>query len=333
VSLPVSRPAAESWPDRAAQITRERVSVFAIGLFVILLIVNLATGPAFASPSNLPNTLANAAPFVLAAMAATPAILSGGGGVDVSIGPLMGLVNALLIATLLPAGLAGPATALPILLGIGLGVGLANGLLVTVVRLQPIVATLVSYLVLSGLTLTVLPQPSGNAPSWINQLGNSVGPIPGAVIIVGATIIAWALLWRTGYRVALLAVGGDDRTAFTAGINVLAVRTSAYAIGGLLAAVAGISLTALIGSGDPTLGTQYTLTAIAGAAFGGNSLAGGRGGMTGSIFAAVDIFLVQNLLSTLNVSSYWLQIVYGAVVIIALMANFGLRRVDRSQAA
>lgn len=309
---------------------RERVSAFAIVLFVVLLFANLGILPAFLSASNIPSTLANAAPFVLAAMAATPAILSG--GVDVSVGPLMGLINAVLIAKLMPAGLASPAIAIPILLGIGLGIGLINGLLVTVVRLQPIVATVASYLVLSGLTLTILSQPSGTAPSWITHLGSSIGPVPGALVIVAVPVAAWALLWRSGFRVALLGVGGDDRTAFTAGVNVQVVRTMAYAVGGVLAAVAGIALTALVGSGDPTLGPQYTLTAIAAAAFGGTSLAGGRGGMTGSVFAALDIFLVQNLLSALKVPSFWLQVVYGAILIVALVANFGIRRIGRAQA-
>jgi ribose transport system permease protein len=311
-------------------LARERVSTFAIVLFCVLLLINLAKLPSFLSASNIPSTLANAAPFVLAAMAATPAMLSGGGGVDVSVGPLMGLINAFLIVTLASNGLAGAVAAIPILLAVGLGVGLINGLLVTVVRLQPIVATLSSYLVLTGVTLIILPQPAGTAPGWVNDLGGSMGGIPGAVVIVAVPVVAWALLWRTQFRVSLLAVGGDDRTAFTAGTNVLVIRTMAYALGGLLAAVAGIALTALVGSGDPTLGPQYTLTAIAAAAFGGTSLAGGRGGMTGSIFAAVDIYLVQNALSAFRVSSYWLQVVYGAILVGALIANFGVQRLGRT---
>lgn len=312
---------------------RERVSAFAIVLFLILLAVNLAKLPAFLSASNTPSVVANAAPFVLAAMAATPALLSGGGGVDVSVGPLMGLINAFLVATLMPAGLSGAAVAIPILLAVGLGVGLINGLLVTVVRLQPIVATLGTYLVLTGVTLIILPQPSGTAPGWISHLGGSMGGVPGGAIIVAVPVVAWALLWRTQFRVSLLAVGGDDRTAFTAGTNVHVIRTMAYAIGGLLAAVAGIALTALVGSGDPTLGPQYTLTAIAAAAFGGTSLAGGRGGMTGSIFAAIDIYLVQNTLSAFRIPSYWLQVVYGAILVGALVVNFGIRGLGRTGSA
>jgi ribose transport system permease protein len=307
-----------------------RVSTFSIVLFLVLFLVNFGTLPSFVSAANLPSTLADAAPLVLAAMATTPAILSGGGGIDVSIGPLMGLVNAVLVAKLVPAGVGTPEVAVPVMLAIGLSVGLVNGLVVSVLRVQPIVATLASYLVLTGITLTILPQPSGTAPSWINTLGASIGPVPGSLIIVVVPVAAWTIIWRGPFRVALLGVGGDERAAFTAGVNVTAVRIIAYGIGGLLAAIAGIALTALVGSGDPTLGPQYTLIAIAAAAFGGTSLAGGRGGMTGSVFAALDIYLIQSLLSALKVPSFWLQIVYGGILVVSLIANFGLTRLKRA---
>jgi ribose transport system permease protein len=302
-----------------------RTSSFAAVLFVILLVANLIKIPEFLAPSQFAGTLAVAAPFVIAAIASTPAILSGGGGIDLSTGPLLSFVNVMLVIELMPAGLSGPGAAIPILLALGALVGLINGLLVGVVRLQPIVATLGMYLVLVGWALKETPQPIGNAPHWLVRFDGSFGHIPGAVILTAIPVAIWFGIQRTPYHKALLAVGGDDRAAFSTGVNVTLVRVVAYAIGGVFAAFAGLALTALVQSADPTLGPQYTLTAIAAVALGGTSLAGGRGGITGSILGALCIFLIQNFLSATNVSSFYTQVVYGAVLVVAVVANAAAR--------
>ena len=97
----------------------------------------------FATPSSWPATLATFAPFALAAMASTPQILSGGGGIDISIGPLLNFVSIIIVAVLIPHGLGSAAVVIPIALGVGVGVGVINGVLVTVLRYQPVLATLV----------------------------------------------------------------------------------------------------------------------------------------------------------------------------------------------
>lgn len=299
-----------------------RTYSFVLLLFLALLLANLVPDVSRASfsPTQFAGTLAIAAPFVIAAIASTPAILSGGGGIDLSIGPLLGFVNVIFVVRLIPE-LDGPATAIPILVGIGLLVGLLNGLLVAIVRLQPIVATLGTYLIIIGWSLKEAPQPIGQAPEWIVDFRGSFGPVPGAIVLVAIPVIVWLALMRTPFHKALLAVGGDERAAFSAGINVAFVRVGAYMLGGFFAVWAGLALTALIQSADPLIGPQYTLVAIAAVAIGGTSLAGGRGGITGSILGAAAIFLIQNLLSGLRVSSLWLQVVYGGILIAALVAN------------
>jgi ribose transport system permease protein len=237
----------------------------------------------------------------------------------------MGLVNALMFTRLIPGGLSDPWVAIPLLLLVGAVVGLANGLLVVKVRLQPIVATLGIYLIVVGLTLQELPNPGGRAPGWLTDLAGSYGPLPGAVILVAIPALCWLWFRRTALYRAMIATGGDDRAAFSAGVNVAVARCSAYVIGGVLAALAGIALTALVGSGDATLGPPYTLVAVAAAALGGTSLAGGKGGMAGSILAALVIYLIQNLLPAIHASGFWLQIAYGSILVIALIINSASR--------
>ncbi|CCV12025.1 ABC transporter permease [Mesorhizobium sp. STM 4661] len=288
---------------------------FAAVLLVVLLAVNLALNPARFQPGSWGALIGLAAPLIGAAIASTPVILAGRGGIDISVGPLMGFVNAVVIQVLfLGAGISSPLILVPAALLVGALVGAANGFLATIVRIQPIVATLGTYLILTGVTLTILPAPIGPAPAWLKALSGPLSMLPLAAMFIG-----WWLVRRTPYYDQLMAVGSDDRAAYTAGVDVTRVRFIAYVTTGLLSGCAGLMLTALIGSADPNIGPTYTLIAIAAVALGGVSLAGGRGGVAGAAIGAIDIFLLQSVLTTFNVSTFVLQIAYGAILVLAVM--------------
>src|SRR5690606_26657580 len=119
-----------------------------------------------------------AAPFILTALAQAPPVLAGNGGIDLSIGPLAGFVNAFVASFLYGYGITDPAPVIAIALGIGVASGLLNGILVTILRIQPIIATLGTFLVYEGLTLEVLPQAGGGAAPWLKALSGSVYEIP-----------------------------------------------------------------------------------------------------------------------------------------------------------
>ncbi|MBN9217473.1 MAG: ABC transporter permease [Mesorhizobium sp.] len=288
---------------------------FAVVLLIVLLAINLVLNPARFQPGSWGALIGLAAPLVGAAIASTPVILAGRGGIDISVGPLMGFVNAMLIQVLfLKAGIASPLLLVPAALLIGALVGAANGFLATIARIQPIVATLGTYLILTGVTLTILPAPIGPAPGWLKALAGPWSALP-----LAAILLAWWLVRRLPYHDQLMAVGSDDRAAYTAGVDVTRVRFIAYVMTGVLGGCAGLMLTALIGSADPNIGPTYTLIAIAAVALGGVSLAGGRGGVAGAVVGAVDIFLLQSVLTTFNVSTFVLQIAYGAILVLAVM--------------
>lgn len=288
---------------------------FSAVLLVVLLAVNLILNPARFQPGSWGALIGLAAPLIGAAIASTPVILAGRGGIDISVGPLMGFVNAVVIQVLfLGAGISSPLILVPAALLVGALVGAANGFLATIVRIQPIVATLGTYLILTGVTLTILPAPIGPAPAWLKALSGPLSMLPLAVMFIG-----WWLVRRTPYYDQLMAVGSDDRAAYTAGVDVTRVRFIAYVMTGLLSGCAGLMLTALIGSADPNIGPTYTLIAIAAVALGGVSLAGGRGGVAGAAIGAIDIFLLQSVLTTFNVSTFVLQIAYGAILVLAVM--------------
>jgi ribose transport system permease protein len=299
----------------ARLLSHSRSVGFAVVLLFILLAVNLVLSPGRFQPGSWGALVGLAAPLIGAAIASTPVILAGRGGIDISVGPLMGFVNAIVIQVLfLKAGISSPLLLVPAALLVGMLVGAANGFLATFVRIQPIVATLGTYLILTGVTLTILPAPIGPAPAWLKALSGPLSVLPLALLF-----LFWWLVRRSPYYDQLMAVGSDDRAAYTAGIDVGRVRFIAYVMTGLLGGCAGLMLTALIGSADPNIGPTYTLIAIAAVALGGVSLAGGRGGVAGAAIGAIDIFLLQSVLTTFNVSTFVLQIAYGSILVLAVM--------------
>jgi ribose transport system permease protein len=306
---------AASWLSRLAR----RPAAFAVTLLVVLVTANAIVQPSFAAPGQIAPTLGNLAPFALAGMASTPALLSGGGGIDLSIAPLMGFTNILLVTQLFGTPLGKPLPAVPILLAIGAGVGAVNGVMVTKLRIPPVIATLGTYFVLSGVDLALVPNPVTAGPNWTDNLAGSFGPFPGALLIVGLPLLLWWWLRRTAFVEALLAVGDHDATAFSAGMNVDAVRIAAYSLGGMIAGAGGIALTGLVRSADSQVFGDYVLVALAAVALGGSNLAGGRGGMMLSVIGAACIFILENLLTDLHASAYFIQVAYGGVLLLAVL--------------
>ena len=299
-------------PD-IARLLRTYPFAFALGLAVLLLLANVIAQPSWAEPGRWDTTLVSFAPFAIVAMASTPSVLAD--GIDVSVGPLTTFASIVFISVLIPEGFGDAYLAIPIVLALGAAVGAANGFLVAVVRLPAVVATLGTFFVLGGLSLKTAPTPESAPANWTSDLAT----LPGALIAIGVPVVLWLALRRTPFVRTLYAVGGDDATAFSAAVDVTTVRVLAYALGGLIAAVAGLALAALLQSADASLGGQYTLVALAAVALGGTPFGGGRGGMLGSILGAACIFLLQDLLSSLDVSVFYLNIVYGGLLLFGVM--------------
>ncbi len=290
---------------------------FAILLLAVLVVITVILTPSRFSPANFGTTLGLMTPFILAACAVTPVFLAGREGIDLSVGPLIGFVSVIMVKVVIfDLGLANPLIVLPIGLLVGILVGAVNGALAVYLRVQPIVTTLGTYLILAGLATWILPSPLGPIPAWFSSLSEGYSVIPLIAVALG-----WLVIKRLPIYDVILSIGGEDRAAYAAGVNVDFARFLAYVIGGFFAACAAVSLTGLLGSADAQVGPNYTLLAIAAAALGGVSLAGGKGTMLGAAIGAIDIFLLQNLITHFNVSSFVLQIVYGAILVIAVSLN------------
>jgi ribose transport system permease protein len=300
---------------------------------VIFTAFNAVASPAFTDASNWNGMLIGVAPFILTAMAQTAPVMSGEGGIDLSVGPLAGLVNAMVTSILVPSGWSDPVTIIGISLGVGILSGLLNGFLIAVVRVQPIIATLGTFLAYQGITLEMLPMAGGQAPAWLVGAAGTFGGVSGMLVLIILVGLFWLAFERTAYRRNLLAIGGDSRAAYASGVNVAGVRIIAYVIGGVLAAIAGLVFTAALGSGDPRVGVPYTLTSIAAVALGGIALSGGRGGMLGAAAAGTLLFLIQTLFTLAQVSIFYIQIMYGVILLGALTLNATGERARRGRMA
>ncbi len=312
--------AARTTKQRLTHLAQHNSYGFAALLMVVVLVATLIKD---SGNFGVSDQLAIAAPMILAAMASAPSII--GRGFDLSISPLLVFCGAVYVVWLAPHGLGG-AIAVPIVLGVGALAGLITGLIITLLRIQAVVVTLGMYFALQGVNLLIAPNPTslGEGDRWIYHLAGKVGPIPGAVFTIGVPLLIWYGLKRVPFRGLLYAVGSNDATAFSSGVNVTAVRVGSYALGGLFAGFGGLALTALVRSTNASTSTQYALIAIAAVVLGGTSLAGGRGGLIGVAFGAFTIYLFQNLLSSFEINPAWLQIVYGAILIVAVVIQGAL---------
>ena len=122
------------------------------------------------------------------------------------------------------------------------------------------------------------PQPVSMSTTWVQRLAQPVGPVPGALFTIGLPLLIWFGLRFVPFRRYLYAVGSNDATAFSSGVNVAMVRVGSYALGGLFAGCGGIALTALVSTADASQSTEYTFVAIAAVALGGISLSRRQGG-------------------------------------------------------
>jgi ribose transport system permease protein len=199
-------------------------------------------------------------------------------------------------------------------------VGLINGMLVNYGRYQAVVATLCMNFILSGFALGYAPSPVSGETGWLTGLGSTVAGVPGGLLLLAVPLLAWWGLSLTPFVKTLLAVGGSETTAFAAGVNVAAVRTLAYALGGSIAGLAGVAIVAQLHQAEADSGfvIPFILLALAAVAIGGVSMTGGRGGLVGALLGAAVIFLIENLLAALGMSSFWSQAVYGGTLVLAV---------------
>jgi ribose transport system permease protein len=295
-----------------------------VALVLMLLVVAVMRAPQTFTAVGLAGAVLVAAPLILAAMALTPIAMAGRGGVDLSVGPAIGFINVTIVMWLPALGLSSPWAVFGYAIAMGI---LWQGFLAALIiwlRIAPIIAALAGYMILQGVNLVILPRPGGIAPDWLSawSFGTQLfGPV--LWILLGACLL-WGLFTRLVLFDHLRLMGADERTAYTVGIDITTARLAAHVMAGLFIGLGAVCMTGMIGSGDPTQGNTLTLQAVTALVLGGTSLAGGRGGITGSILGAMAMWLVFVVLSSFNfgaISGFMTQMVFGLILTLSLLLS------------
>jgi ribose transport system permease protein len=311
----------------AAQAERkERVITFgdvfgrdAGGLIVLLILFGALTlaSDEFLTGDNLANLARQVAVFGIIAVGQLLVILTA--GIDLSVGSVLGLTGCI-SAELLVHG-AGIVPAILVGLAAGAAIGVFNGSLVAYGKLPPFIVTLGMLGIARGVVLVLtdastvqpLPDSFGNIAN-----GDFLG-LPNLLwIFVLVVVIASFVLRRTVFGRYVYAVGSNPESARLAGVPVTRVLVAVYGIAGLLAAVGGILFTSRLNAGIPTAGTGYELNAIAACVIGGASLFGAKGGAFGAAAGALIVGVLNNGGNLLAINSFYLQIIIGALILVAV---------------
>jgi inositol transport system permease protein len=206
----------------------------------------------------------------------------------------------------------------------GLAFGLLNGLIITKSKIAPFIVTLGIMTIGRGLALILSKgRPISNLSDSFNFIGGGdvIGiPFP-IIVLVIVFIISYLLLKNTVFGRYVYAIGGNEQAAWASGINVNKIKMAVYALCGTLAGLAGILLTSRITTGQPNAGAGFELDAIAAAIIGGTSTSGGTGTIAGTLIGALLIGVINNGLDLLNVSSYYQQVIMGAIIIGAVLLD------------
>jgi len=301
---------------------RETMIGYTFMIIVFALYINAQIN--FFSPYGIKSTFDQLLTLLYAGLGQTFVVLIG--GVDLSIGSMIALSNSLAVVIMVPladylgSDLGGIITAIVIVLLAGSLAGLINGLLVVYGRLQPIIVTLATSFIYTGIGMYLVPKPGGLIVKGYSQImTGSIGVIPKSFLwLVIALVFIWIPIRRSRFGQSIYAIGGNEYSAFTSGINVQKTKLIVFMLSGLFCAMAALLLTSFTGSGDPTKCETFTLNAIAAVVLGGTSLAGGRGGFVGTIAGVIIFSLILGLLVFWRVPTFFQEAVKGSILIFAL---------------
>ena len=294
-----------------------------VGLLGLVIVVALLS-PSFLTVNNILNVLRQTSVNAIIAAGMTFVILTG--GIDLSVGSILGFSGA--VAAYSIASGQNIVIAVLLALVVGTGIGIINGVVISKGKLQPFIATLASMTILRGATLVftdgkpITIGSEGVALAFGKIGGGSIIGIPTpALMMIAVFVVCYYILSQTKIGRYTYALGGNEEATKLSGLDTDKIKIFAYTVSGILAAVAGIIITSRLFSAQPNAGDGYELDAIAAVVLGGTSLAGGKGKITGTIIGALIIGILSNALNLLDVSSYFQMIAKGIVILIAVLAD------------
>jgi ribose/xylose/arabinose/galactoside ABC-type transport system permease subunit len=294
----------------------------------VLVLLGIVFGVAnrnFLTVANLSNVARQYSPLALISIGQTFVIING--GIDLTVGALMALTSvcaalAMLAWGFVPGVVAG--------LALGTAVGAVNGVLVARTPIPPFIVTLGALSMARGAAFTISGgQPISGLPTPLLWLGSgAIGPVPvPAAVALTVFLIFHIVLTRTRFGLYTVAIGGNEEATRLSGVPTGWYKGMAYVVSGVLAATAGLILTARTFSGQPTIGESQELYAIASVVIGGTRLGGGEGSLARTFLGVLVIAILGNGLNLLNVSSFIQMILIGLIIVLAVGTDFVRERI------
>jgi ribose transport system permease protein len=307
-------------------------ALFALILFVLSLIVNLILQPNMFAKETLNSNMRVFLPIIL--MSVGQAIVILGGGIDISVGSIVSIVNTVLATRV---GLDGSPEKMWqfvfVSLLAGLLAGAVNGFFIAYLRLQPIITTYATSFLYAGIALFILPNPGGGIPAQIAALYRETTPLglPLAFYIIAIILLLWLYLSSTRFGKFLFAVGGKAEAAYETAVPVTMIQFSIYVISGFMSALSGIAITMLSGSGNAEIGSAMTLNSITAVVIGGNAMSGGIGGVAGPVMGSITLGIIQNIISFAHIDTWWETLVKATIIVVALAAPGAINLIRRKR--
>ena len=291
-------------------------------VLILLVICVFATilSPSFLSVTNLFNVFKQITVAGIVGCGMTFVILTG--GIDLSVGSILGLSGVLASGVLASTGNTAAAVAVSLIVGVACGA--VNGFFVSVCGIPPFISTLGMMTLLRGVILVYTkgsPIPIKVDSYKFFGKGSIAGiPVP-VIILIVVFLLAHYILTQTTYGRSVYAVGGNREAARLSGIRVKTSEFLVYTWNGLMCGMAGLILTARLGSAQSTSGTGIEMDAIAAVILGGTSLSGGVGFVLPTVVGAMIMGIIDNILTLMNVNPHATNIVKGAVILIAVLVD------------
>ncbi|MGW7257445.1 ABC transporter permease [Streptomyces sp. NPDC054834] len=293
---------------------------------LLLMVLGAVVNDSFLTERNLISILGASAALAMVVLAESLVLITG--KFDLSLESVVGIAPAVGALLVLPSAQSGWGTELPAplalsaVLVVGAAVGAFNGVLVVKFKLNAFIVTLAMLIVLRGLLVGATKGKTlfGMPDSFYSLATSTFLTVPMSVWLAAAAFaIAGFLLKYHRVGRALYAIGGNQEAARAAGIRVERVMLGVFVVAGALASVGGIMQTGYVGAISANQGNNMIFTVFAAAVIGGISLDGGKGTMFGALTGVLLLGVVQNLLTLAQVPSFWIQAIYGGIILVALM--------------
>jgi ribose transport system permease protein len=296
-----------------------------IGVFAFAFVVVTIDGGSFLTVDNVVGMLQRSVALGIVAAGQTVVILCG--SLDLSVAYVISL-SSLVAAEVMGGEEANLVPGILAVLALGVVIGLGNGLIVTKLRVNAFIATLGTALIIKGFMDDRYDGPAGAIPASFESLGYTrFGVVPASVFLLAAVVAAIYFLLRwTHFGFRVYAVGGDEEVSRLSGLRTHRTIIAAHVVCSVCAALTGLFLASRLGSGTPTVGVDggYDLESIAAVVLGGTALAGGRGGVLGTVGGVFILAVLDNTFNQLEVNAFLKDVVRG-VIIIAAVAVYARR--------